>query len=260
MADQNTFAEYPPRVQLFGIDIDPFTMEQTVSKAGDLVESGSFAHLIGVNADKVLQIRESDEMREIVERCEIVNADGASMLIAAKKLDVAIPERVAGIDLMYRLCELCEQRGFSVYLLGAKEEVVVKTRDVLLGLYPRLNICGVHDGYFSEDEYGTIAELLDTVKPQMVFVGITSPKKERLIEYLREYGVKGAYVGVGGSFDVVSGNIARAPKWMQKAKLEWLFRMMQEPGRLLKRYLIGNTRFMLLLSKEQKKKKAGVRS
>ena len=257
MVHQNTHTGFPPRVQMLGVNIDPFTMEQTVCKACELVESGAFAHLIGVNADKVLQIRESDEMREIVERCEIVNADGASMLIAAEKLGVDIPERVAGIDLMYRLCELCEQRGFSVYLLGAKKEVTVQTRDALLELYPRLNICGIHDGYFSEDEYGTIAELLDCVKPQMVFVGITSPKKERFIEFLRKSGAKGVYVGVGGSFDVVSGNIARAPEWMQKAKLEWLFRMMQEPGRLLKRYFVGNTRFMWLLSKELKKQNAG---
>lgn len=102
-----------------------------------------------------------------------------------------------------------------------------------------------------------IAEVEQT-KPDIVFVGITSPKKERLIERFRELGAMGAFVGVGGSFDVVSGNIPRAPMWMQRANLEWLFRMMQEPKRLVKRYLVGNTRFYMLLRKESKRSKANV--
>ena len=105
-----------------------------------------------------------------------------------------------------------------------------------------------------------VRELLVTpdeqAEPDIVFVGITSPKKERLIERFRELGAKGAFVGVGGSFDVVSGNIPRAPMWMQRANLEWLFRMMQEPKRLVKRYVVGNTRFYMLLRKESKRSKA----
>lgn len=244
---------YPPRVNLFGIDIDPFTMDQTVMKTQELIESESFAHLIGVNADKVLQILDSDEMREIVRRCEIVNADGASMVLASKRLGVQIPERVAGIDLMYRLCELCEKNGYGIYLLGAKEEVVEKTRDALLRDYPALRVCGIHDGYFSEEQCGEIADLLLAAKPQVIFVGITSPKKERIIEYFRGIGAKGAFVGVGGSFDVVSGDIPRAPVWMQDTNLEWLFRMFQEPRRLAKRYLVGNVRFMRLVESERKR-------
>lgn len=254
MENQN---KYPCRVNLLGVDIDPFTMQQTVDRTDDLISSGCFAHLIGVNADKVLQIRNSDEMHDCVSRCEIVNADGASMLIAAERLGVEIPERVAGIDLMHELCKLCQRRGYSVYLLGAKTEVVEKTREVLEETYPGINICGIHDGYFTDSQYDEIAEMLMRVEPQVVFVGITSPKKERLIEHLRERGLKGVYVGVGGSFDVVSGSIPRAPKWMQQVRLEWLFRMMQEPKRLAKRYIVGNARFMRLVSAERRMRKKG---
>ncbi|MBM6682565.1 MULTISPECIES: WecB/TagA/CpsF family glycosyltransferase [Collinsella] len=250
---------FPGRVAVMGVPVDPWTMAQTVAKTKELIGSDSFAHLIGVNADKVLQMRDDPEMDAIVRRCEIVNADGASMVMAARRLGVSVPERVAGIDLMGELCALAENEGYRVFLLGAKREIVERTRDVLLGNYPELPIAGVRDGYFGEDEFDAVADEVRASGAQITFVGITSPKKERLIERFRELGLKGAYVGVGGSFDVVSGAIPRAPIWMQRAHLEWLFRMMQEPGRLAKRYVVGNARFMALLRKEEKRMKGASR-
>ena len=109
---------------------------------------------------------------------------------------------------------------------------------------------------FGDDEFDAVIAEVEKAEPDIVFVGITSPKKERLIERFRELDAKGAFVGAAGSFDVVSGNIPRAPMWMQRANLEWLFRMMQEPKRLVKRYVVGNTRFYMLLRKESKRSKA----
>ena len=231
---------FPGRVAVMGVPVDPWTMAQTVAKTKELIGSDSFAHLIGVNADKVLQMRDDPEMDAIVRRCEIVNADGASMVMAARRLGVSVPERVAGIDLMGELCALAENEGYRVFLLGAKREIVERTRDVLLGNYPELPIAGVRDGYFGEDEFDAVADEVRASGAQITFVGITS-------------------VGVGGSFDVVSGAIPRAPIWMQRAHLEWLFRMMQEPGRLAKRYVVGNARFMALLCKEEKRMKGASR-
>ena len=133
-----------------------------------------------------------------------------------------------------------------------------KTAGVLSERYPNIVLAGYRDGYFGDDEFDAVIAEVEQTKPDIVFVGITSPKKERLIERFRELGAMGAFVGVGGSFDVVSGNIPRAPMWMQRANLEWLFRMMQEPKRLVKRYLVGNTRFYMLLRKESKRSKANV--
>lgn len=250
MSEKHT---YPARVSVMGVPVDPLTMRQTVDRAKDLIEAGGFAHLIGVNADKVLQMLDDPEMDEIVRKCEIVNADGASMVMAARELGVAVPERVAGIDLMWELCSLAEREKYRVFLLGAKREVVEKTRDVLTGSFPQIVVVGVRDGYFGEKDFDSVAEEVRESGAQITFVGITSPKKERLIERFRELGLTGAYVGVGGSFDVVSGNIPRAPLWMQRARLEWLFRMMQEPGRLVKRYVTGNVRFLRLLGREKKR-------
>ena len=246
----------PSRVSVLGAPVDPWTMEQTVAATDALIKDGRFAHLIGVNADKLLQMRDDAEMDACVRRCEVVNADGASMVMAANKLGVSLPGRVAGIDLMWELCALAEREGHRVYLLGAKAEVVEKTAAVLAGKYPGMTICGYRDGYFGNDEFDAVIAQVEETKPDIVFVGITSPKKERLIERFRELGAKGAFVGVGGSFDVVSGNILRAPMWMQRANLEWLFRMVQEPKRLVKRYVVGNTRFYLLLRKEAKRCKS----
>ena len=252
MAEKNSL---PKRVEVMGVPVDPWTMAQTVGRTKELVESGAFAHLIGVNADKLLQMCDDPWMDACVRRCEVVNADGASMVMAARRLGSPVPERVAGVDLMADLCALAEREGYRVFLLGAKREVVERTRDALLGEYPGLDVVGVRDGYFGEGEFDAVAEEVRDSGAQVTFVGITSPKKERLIERFRELGLTGAYVGVGGSFDVVSGAIPRAPMWMQRAHLEWLFRMMQEPGRLAKRYVAGNARFMRMLREEEKRMK-----
>ena len=251
-----TRCNLPVRVSVMGCPVEPWTMEQTVEVTDVLIKGGHFAHLMGVNADKMLQMRDDPEMDACVRRCEIVNADGASMVMAARKLGVNLPERVAGIDLMWELCTLAEREGHRVYLLGAKAEVVAKTAEVLAERYPNMTIAGYRDGYFKDDEFDDVVAEVEQTRPEIVFVGITSPKKERLIERFRELGAKGAFVGVGGSFDVVSGNIPRAPMWMQRANLEWFFRMMQEPRRLVRRYVVGNTRFYLLLRKELKRDRA----
>lgn len=247
----------PPRTSVMGVPVDPWTMGQTVRAADWLAREGRFAHLIGVNADKLLQMRDDPWMDACVRRCEVVNADGASMVMAAHRLGAPVPERVAGIDLMGELCALAGREGHRVFLLGAKREIVERTREVLLGRHPGLDVAGVRDGYFGEGEFDGVAEEVRASGARITFVGITSPKKERLIERFRELGVKGVFVGVGGSFDVVSGAIPRAPMWMQRARLEWLFRMAQEPGRLARRYVVGNARFMALLRKEKKRMKRG---
>ena len=245
----------PPRVDVMGVPVDPWTMAQTVEAADALIKGGRFAHLVGVNADKLLQMRDDPWMDACVRRCEVVSADGASMVMAAKRLGVGVPGRVAGIDLMRELCALAGREGHRVYLLGARAEVVERAAGVLSAEHPGLHLAGHRDGYFKDGEFDAVAAQVGEARPDIVFVGITSPRKERLIERFRELGAKGAFVGVGGSFDVVSGNIPRAPAWMQRANLEWLFRMAREPRRLARRYVVGNARFCLLLWKEAKRVK-----
>ncbi|WP_165062244.1 WecB/TagA/CpsF family glycosyltransferase [Adlercreutzia sp. ZJ154] len=241
----------PKRVEVMGAPIDPMTMDETIECACRFIESGSFAHFIGVNADKYLQMKDDSFIDEIVRKCEVINADGASIVMAAHTLGIDVPERVTGIDLMIELCSKLEKENVGIYLLGAKQDIVEKTAACLFEQFPELSIVGIHNGYFEETDYSDIVKNIKDSGASVVFVGITSPKKERLIEYFRSRGLVGVFVGVGGSFDVISGEIARAPMWIQKAKLEWLFRMAKEPKRLFRRYIVGNTRFMALLAKEK---------
>ncbi|HRU99606.1 MAG TPA: WecB/TagA/CpsF family glycosyltransferase [Ruminococcus sp.] len=254
LAKQETILEKNKRIQILNTTIDVLDFNQTIELVEEYVKKKVPLHLMGVNADKINELNKNERLKQIVNSCGIINADGASVIKASKYLGKKLPERVAGIDLMQSLVSLSSEKGYSVYLLGAKQEVVEKTADVLKKQYPNLKLVGIHNGYFKENDWGVISDEIKKCSPDFVFVGITSPMKEYLIEYLQEQGNNSVFMGVGGSFDVISGNIPRAPLWMQKAGLEWFFRVVQEPKRLFKRYFVGNTTFIISVIKEKHKR------
>jgi len=245
------------RITILNTTIDVLDTKETIELVEKYVKTKTPLHLMGVNADKINEVNENELMKKIVNSCGIINADGASVVLASKHLGMPLPERVAGIDLMQDLVKLSADKGYSIYLLGAKQEVVEKTAEVLKERHSKLNIVGIHNGYFKEDYWKEISKELKKKQPDFVFVGITSPMKEYLIEFLQNDGNKCVFMGVGGSFDVISGNIPRAPKWMQKCNLEWLFRVIQEPRRLFKRYFVGNRKFIKAVKNEKRKIKKG---
>ena len=164
-------------------------------------------------------------------------------------LGLEIAERVAGIDLFTELLALAETRGEPVFFLGAKPDVVERAVDRIRARHRALDIAGWHHGYFWDDEEQIVQMVRDS-GATMLFVAITSPKKEQFINRWRaELGVKFA-MGVGGTFDVVAGVTTRAPRWMQGAGLEWFYRLAQEPRRMWRRYLDTNLRFAILLLRE----------
>lgn len=240
------------RIEIQNISIDVLTAKETVSLVEKYVKTKTPLHLMGVNADKINETNKDPLMKEIVNKCGVINADGASVVMASRYLKKPLPERVAGIDLMQDLIGLSEEKGYSVYFLGAKQSIVEKTVEVLTKKHPNLKVAGYHDGYFKKEEWGGISTVIKKANPDFVFVGITSPMKEYLIEYLQNHGNNCVFMGVGGSFDVISGNISRAPMWMQKVNLEWLFRVYKEPRRLFKRYFVGNGTFIRAIRKEKR--------
>ncbi|HRO73219.1 MAG TPA: WecB/TagA/CpsF family glycosyltransferase, partial [Saprospiraceae bacterium] len=148
--------------------------------------------------------------------------------------------------------DMAGQNGFTIYLLGAKEEVVSKLAAQYRDKYGVQIISGYRNGYFTQYEEATVFSDISARRPDMLFVAISSPKKENLLyTYKKELKSVNLIMGVGGSFDVLAGYTQRAPVWMQKSGLEWFFRFIQEPGRMWKRYLVGNSRFMYLLIKEK---------
>lgn len=242
-----------PRVTIMGVTIDVLNVADTIALVEQYVLQKEPLHLIGVNADKLNEVAQNETLGKIVNSCGVINADGASVIMASKFLKKELPERVAGIDLMQSLVSLSQDKGYSVYLLGAKQEVVDKTAEVLQVRYPKLKIVGIHNGYFKEEDWPAVSQGIREANPDFVFVGITSPLKEYLVEFLQSDGHRCVFMGVGGSFDVISGNISRAPLWVQKLNMEWLYRMLQEPKRLFKRYFVGNWKFIVAIAKEKRR-------
>ncbi len=239
------------RIEVLGTLVDNLTMQETVDAVETYVQEKKFLHLMGVNADKINTLQTDERLKNIVNSCGIINADGVSVVWASKKLKCPLKERVAGIDLMLELLKRAEEKDYSVYLLGAKQHIVEETVNVIRRDYPFLKIAGFHNGYFKKEEWPDIAKLVEESGADFVFVGITSPMKEYLIEYFEEQKMNKVFMGVGGSFDVISGAIPRAPRKLQDMGLEWLFRVYQEPGRLWKRYLIGNIQFIVSVYRQK---------
>lgn len=242
------------RITILNTYIDVLSVAETIDAVEEYIIENKPLHLMGVNADKINMLNKNERLKEIVNGCEIINADGASVVLAGKFLGTPLPERVAGVDLMLDLVNLAAEKNYKVFLLGAKQEVVQKTENVLRTNYPGVDIVGVRNGYFKEEQWADVAAEIRESEAQIVFVGITSPLKEYLVEYLqKEQQLNCVFMGVGGSFDVISGTLKRAPLWMQKSNMEWLFRMMQEPKRLFKRYLVGNWTFILSVLDEKRR-------
>lgn len=238
-----------PRTELFGAPVDALSM-QDVLRVCDRHIAQRSPLLIGVlNAGKLVKMRRDARLRDAVLAADIFIADGMSVVWAARTLGLPVRERITGIDLMTRLLEQAERRGHSVYLLGASMEVLSGAVERIRALHPQLRIAGQHHGYFSEEEAPEIVARIRACEPDILFVGMSSPKKET---FLSRWGRRtGAAVchGVGGSFDVLAGKVQRAPRIWQRCGCEWLYRLLQEPRRLGKRYLVTNTIFLGLLAR-----------
>ena len=223
--------------------LDPLTMDETVQRCRELIGQSRPVQHVVLNAGKCVLMQDEPDVRDIVARCEVVNADGQSVVWAARFLGLGVPERVAGIDLMGRLIALCEREGWPVYFLGAKDEVLAAFEAEALRRHPRLRVAGRRNGYFRADQEVEIAETIRASGARLLLVGISSPMKERFLARNMERLGPLLAMGVGGSFDVWAGKATRAPLWMQRAGLEWFHRFAQEPRRMWKRYLVGNLRF-----------------
>lgn len=235
-----------PTVRLLGVDLFALTMSEVLNICIDHI-AGRHGLLIGVvNVAKIVNIRKDRELRAALDEADIVLADGAPIVWLSKMVGRPLPQRVAGIDIMFELLKEANSRSYGIYFLGAKPAVVEKVIQVVRRDYPGVRIAGYRDGYFSEQEEQSVAEEIKNSRADILFVAISPPKKEVFLGKWREFMHVPVCHGVGGSFDVVAGVARRAPVWMQKCGLEWLYRLIQEPRRMWKRYLVTNTKFIML--------------
>lgn len=235
------------RVNVVGLEIDRLDMAETLVRCEELIAGGGFAQHVAINAAKVVAALHDPSLREIIARCDIVSADGQSVVWASRILGDALPSRVAGIDLMHELLALAERRGYRVFILGARKEVLAQACEKIRARHPRLALVGARDGYFDESQDAQVAEEIARARPDILFVAMSSPRKEYWLgRHGRATGVP-FVMGVGGSVDVIAGVTRRAPVIWQRLGLEWLYRLLQEPRRLLRRYASTNLRFIWLV-------------
>jgi N-acetylglucosaminyldiphosphoundecaprenol N-acetyl-beta-D-mannosaminyltransferase len=240
------------KIDFLGIPVDSLTMDETVNTIDDAIKNNKHINHVVINAGKVVSMTRDKELYNSVVSCDIINADGQSIVWAANFLGKKIPGRVAGVDLMQELIELSFIRRYKCFFLGAKEEVVKKVVDTYSLKYGSEIIAGYRNGYFTIEEEPLIAKQIADSGAQLLFVAITSPKKENFL--FRNKNILDSVnftMGVGGTFDIIAGITKRAPKWLQNIGMEWFYRLLQEPGRMWKRYLQGNTRFIMLVLKEK---------
>jgi len=234
------------RIHFMGVPIDALTCDQTVALILERIEKGLPTQHMAINPGKIIRMMEDPEIRDIVRNCEVISTDGVGVYWFSKVLGEPIPERVTGIDLMDSLLGACANKGLKPYFLGAKQDVLERAVAFYQKKYPKLCFAGYRNGYFSADEEQQIAEDIGNSGASMLFVAISSPKKEQFLGRWRHVIDIPYVMGVGGSFDVVSGKVKRAPAWMQKIGLEWSYRWMQEPKRMARRNLVDTPKFVAL--------------
>jgi N-acetylglucosaminyldiphosphoundecaprenol N-acetyl-beta-D-mannosaminyltransferase len=240
------------RINFLSIPVDNLTMDETIDVIDKSInDSRSIAHTV-INAGKVVMMQTNKELYDSVVSADLINADGQAIVWGAKLLGQPLKERVAGIDLMQNLVKYAFDKNKKIFFLGAKEEVVSKVVDIYSEKYSKNIIAGFRNGYFDVEQGEDVAKEIAISGADLLFVAITSPKKEIFLNKHREVLKNvGFTMGVGGSFDVVAGLVKRAPLWMQNSGLEWFYRFIQEPKRMWRRYLVGNIKFMLLILKNK---------
>ena len=234
-----------------GIPVDNLSEDDAVQAIDTLISEGGSHYGAVVNAAKIVAADRDEKLKQVLLDADLVTADGMSVVWASEVLGRPLKGRVTGIDLFERLVEHASERGLSVYFLGARDEAVRGTVERFKTQYPALRVAGYHNGYFPASESEAIANEIMQSAADLMFVAMGSPAQEFWIAlHLAQTGVRFA-LGVGGSFDHVSGLAVRAPGWMQRAGLEWLYRLLSEPRRMWRRYLIGNTAFVWLVFRQR---------
>lgn len=238
-------------IRIFDIRINPVPLANFLPIIESSIRGGRQIAQFGVNSATINDIVRSEEFRNIINSADLVHIDGMSVVWALRSFGYHIPERVATPDLADAVLEMADRNGMSLFLFGAKENILLLARQNLANKYPNIRIAGMRNGYYTPEEEEGIFNTINDVNPDILLLGMSSPRKELFFESYRHKLNSRYILGVGGYFDIISGVIRRAPHWMQDTGLEWLFRLMQEPKRLWKRYLIGIHQFCWLVTKEK---------
>lgn len=238
------------KINFFGISLDILSMDETLNKISSYIEENQYKKHVVINVSKFIFSINNSKLRKSIIKSDLINIDGMGIVFGLRILGYKNIKRVTGIDLFYKLIELSAQKNYSIYLLGSTEDVLELTEQNLRQKYPNLLISGKHHGFFNKNEEKKIVNQINRCNPNILFVAISSPKKEIFLERWKKDIRVNFLMGVGGTFDIVAGKTKRAPFILQNLGLEWFFRLLQEPRRMWKRYFFTNLSFCFLIFKE----------
>jgi len=242
-------------VNIFGVHIDTLTLQQLHQLIAEFIHKGCHALILNANVHCLNLAYRRSWLRNFLNQAEVVFCDGAGVMVGARILGHHIPQRITYADWVWQLAEFAEPQGFTFFFLGARPGVAAKAAHCLRERFPKLRIVGTHHGYFNKTpgspENEAVVQKINAVKPNILIVGFGMPLQERwLMENCNRIEANVALTG-GAVFDYVSGELRRGPRWMTDHRLEWLARLIIEPRRLWKRYLIGNPLFLARVIKQR---------
>ncbi len=240
------------KLVLSGIGIDNLGVQDVLDKFANYLEGNKKYKIAFVNPDCINQTHSNAEYKESLLRMDHVLGDGIGLQLAAKLLSVELKQNVNGTDLLPLLCDLCVEKGRSIYLLGGKPGIAEKMADNLQKQFPQIQIAGCRDGYFAKDETATVINNINHSKADVLLVAFGAPLQETWIDKHHNELLPRLQIGVGGLFDFFSDSVSRAPQAMQACGLEWVWRLMQEPGRMWRRYILGNPLFVYRMIRQSR--------
>ena len=222
-------------IQVLDVPVHPYSMNDAVAYLDQKIQAQQPSFVVTANAEIIMMCQDDAEYKNILTNiADLVLPDGAGTVWAGRKLGHHVPERVAGFDLFNRLLNLAAGKGYKVFFFGAAPGIAEVAREKAENLYPGVDVVGCRDGYFSDCDNTAIIEAINNSGAQILFLALGAPKQEKWLQaHLRELK---PYItmGIGGSFDVLAGKMERAPLWMQKYSLEWLFRLYKQPRRCIR--------------------------
>jgi N-acetylglucosaminyldiphosphoundecaprenol N-acetyl-beta-D-mannosaminyltransferase len=244
------------RINIAGAPVDVCSFDRAIDLTVEQALTGTTpGYIVTPNAQHVNNLQHDPLFRQIYDRAFLSVPDGVPLLWAAKFLNTPLQGRVNGSDLFERLCAIGATKPLRIFLLGGRPGAAERAAIVLENRYPGLKIVGTHcPPYGFENDPAAVAEIeakIFTADPNLLFVGLGSPKQEKWIYANYQHLKVPVSIAIGVSFELVAGMVARAPEWMQKSGLEWLFRLFVEPKRLWKRYILGNPNFVWLVLKQK---------
>lgn len=239
------------RIDVCGVGIDNVTMDEAVARAMELLRGSETAYAVTPNAEIVWEAMHDPALRDLINEAALVLPDGAGVVLGARILGTPLKEKVAGIDFAGRLMAAMAQSRHKLYLLGSKPGVAEEAARRCVEKYPGLQICGTADGYFQDE--GPVVEAINASGADAVFVCLGAPKQERFMKAHQQELHARFLIGLGGSLDGFAGNVKRAPKWMIRCNLEWLYRLVKEPRRLGR--MMRLPKFILAVRKEARRRK-----